>query len=374
VILLGKSYLSPLLTHTAAQYGIPVVYAEDLDHELMDVTEPLLSTSEDATAVLEALRPDHPAVRSISLFKDKAKFRKWMASFYPNFTFREYTYEALLKVPVTELTFPCVVKPSVGYASLGVYRVGGPEEWPSVRDHLQRDIEEARQNYPESMIDVEHFLVEEWIAGEEYAVDAYFNRAGEPVVLNVLKRMFSHEGDTSDRIYYTSRQVLREALQPVKEFLKLLGQQGELSLFPLHMEVRIKPNGVLVPIEVNPMRFAGAWTCDLVRHAYGHNLYEHYWLQTKPDWEGILAVSDESVYSFFCAELPSDYPLGSIERVHERAFIHQFSEVLEYRSMYVMDPKTFAVVFYRSRDLEENRRLLALDLTEFVCIETVERG
>lgn len=77
---------------------------------------------------------------------------------------------------------------------------------------LQADMRAAKEIYPESVVSASSFILEAWIQGDEYAVDAFYDTEGEPVVLNVFKRMFAHEADTSDRIYFTGKSVLQEAL------------------------------------------------------------------------------------------------------------------------------------------------------------------
>jgi hypothetical protein len=384
MILLGNPYVSPLLAATAAVLQIPALKLGDVKlsstAELNLQTEqnffrtfaekrlPLLTNSENSIEALERHVPDHPLVRQAALFKNKAKFRHWLREMYPDFCYRECHMEDLDQLSPGELPFPVIVKPAIGYASLGVYRVNDAEEWTATCSRIKQDMEEARLLYPASVLNASRYLIEEWIEGEEYAIDAYYDADGEPVILNVFKRMFSHQGDTSDRIYYTSKQVISEATEPVVGFLRDLGEKGDFRFFPLHVEVRISAAGRLVPIEVNPLRFAGIGTADLGYYAYGINPYESFFLQRKPDWQRILAESDEHIYSFFCAELPVSLNATKLVGIDEALFRTHFSDILAYRPMYGYDPTTFAVVFYRSDNLEENKRLLLLDLQQFVQI------
>lgn len=389
MLVLGQAYVSPYLAETAAELRIPVVKtsvhvpvptdkklnwrsANTFFRTYKNRIAPLLSNSENALQAVENYLPNHPLVARNERFKSKTQFRKMLADLFPDFTYRTYTFDELMRLSPAQLPFPIVVKPAVGYASLGVYRVADEREWADVRVRLMRDVREARDLFPDSVLNVEHFIVEEWIEGEEYAIDGYINVHGEPVILNVLKRMFAHAGDTSDRIYYTSKQVLQEALQPVTEFMDQLAKLDDLRQYPMHLEVRISSTGKLTPIEVNPLRFAGIGTCDLAIHAYGQNLYEHFFKQTKPDWNQILETHDDAVYSFFCAELPVESNTLKISTIDDEAFRSHFADVMEYRVMHRYDPTTFAVVFYRSVDLEENKRLLYLDLNQFISMRSME--
>jgi len=385
MIIVAKPYVSPLLAETLSNWNIPVLLAEEVEipaegplrilspedfrTRYLDGRQPLLTNSENAQGVLERWFADHPLVQTVSIFKDKARFRRWLADVFPRFYYREVSLEDLQEMDKDAIPFPVIVKPAVGYASLGVYRVAEPDAWDSVIQRIERDMEEARALYPAAVLNTGRFIVEEWIAGEEYAIDCYYAADGQPVVLGLYKRMFAHAGDTSDRIYFTGKQVIREALDKVHAFLAEIGAKGQFSLVPLHVEVRITPKGDVVPIEVNPLRFAGIGTADLGYYALGINVYDHFFRQTRPDWEAIVQNLDDAVYSFFCAELPVTLNATRIERIDEAALRSHFREILVYRDMLAYDPTTFAVLFYRSENMEENERLLQLDLTQFVRVK-----
>ena len=50
--------------------------------------------------------------------------------------------------------------------------------------------------------------MEEYVEGEEYAIDCYFDEKGEVVILNILHHKFSSGRDTSDRVYSTSKEII----------------------------------------------------------------------------------------------------------------------------------------------------------------------
>ncbi|WP_376877262.1 ATP-grasp domain-containing protein [Brevibacillus sp. GCM10020057] len=288
---------------------------------------------------------------------------------YPDFYFREVTYEELVQLPASSLSLPLVIKPAKGFRSVGVYLVEKEEDWPSICRQIQSDMIAAKEIYPDSVVSASSFILEEWIKGDEYAVDAYYDENGEPVVLNVYKRMFAHETDTSDRIYFTGKSVLKESLSKVEAFMRSMGQVISLRRFPMHFEIRVTDSGRLIPIEVNPLRFAGLCTTDLGAHAYGINVYEYFFEQKKPNWAEIIASLDDSYFSFLCAELPLSIDGRSIESVHDRRFVKNFSDILEYRLVSYEEYPTFSVVFYRSNSLEENKHLLELDLEQYLVMK-----
>ncbi|MGC5326482.1 ATP-grasp domain-containing protein [Brevibacillus sp. SYSU BS000544] len=380
MIFLDKPYASPFLADTLAKTQAPVfiqnvsvpsqsrLNVTSLPGLLGQIREqkhyPLLTTSENAFELLEKHLPDSQLVRNISLFKNKINFRKWMKQIDPSFFFLELPLHELSQLDPKALPFPVILKPAVGYASWGVYRITNEQEWFTICEQLHNELLLSDSLYSGAVFDSTTFIVEEWIQGDEYAIDAYFDYSGAPVIVNVFKRMFLHENDTSDRIYFTSKAVLQESIDSIKAFLETMGSKANLVNFPLHLEVRIKRNGQIAPIEVNPLRFAGIGTTELGYFAYGVNPYEAFIQQDVPDWDNIQSTMDDSVYSFFCADIPTTIHPDSITEFNVEALKKQFSHLLH--SYMPNDPRTLAVLFYRTDRLEDNQKYLELDLSQYI--------
>jgi hypothetical protein len=47
--------------------------------------------------------------------------------------------------------------------------------------------------FPENVLNTSNFIIEEFIRGEEYAIDYYYDNNGDAVLLNVLHHLFSSE-------------------------------------------------------------------------------------------------------------------------------------------------------------------------------------
>ena len=227
-------------------------------------------------------------LQKIELFKNKIKFRELLERIYPDFYFQGVEFEKLDEIRVEEIKKPFIIKPAVGFFSLGVYKVSTDEEWGSVLQRINTEVEEIKGRYPVQVLDTGKFIIEENIEGEEFAVDAYFNRAGKPVVLNIFKHIFSSENDVSDRVYFTSKTVIETYREAVEDLLKEIGKLAGLKNFPLHIELRIGNDRRIQPIEVNPMRFAGWCTTDIAYFAYGINTYRYFLEQLEPDWNRLL--------------------------------------------------------------------------------------
>ena len=67
----------------------------------------------------------------------------------------------------------------------------------------------------------------------------------------------------SDRLYVTSAKIIREYLGTIEKFLTNIARLGDFRGLPVHAEVRIDEQGRALPIEINPLRFAGWCSTDI---------------------------------------------------------------------------------------------------------------
>jgi hypothetical protein len=383
MMILAKPSISPYLARSLARLRVPVIIEEGARIPMQPALQvlaqdtlrraprqayesPLLTSSENGLALLQQLIPHDNRVLKAGIFKDKAAFRRAIARNFPAFQFREVPLAQLDAVQASELRFPLVLKPTTGISSIGVCIVRTPAEWPEAVKFLKLELAKYGVNYNDAVVKASTVLIETYIEGTELAIDGYFNSRAEPVVLNILEHLFNGPEDTSDKIYCTTRALVRQHLQPIMAQLQILGDTFDLKSFPFHMEVRHTPNGDYIPIEVNPLRFAGVGTTEVSEYSYGVNVYDHFFQETRPDWDTILDSNDNSYYGFFCADIPTDLYRQPGLAMLDRKLYDTLNEVLVYRILDVNDSSTFAILFFRADTLEECRRYQALDLREFL--------
>ncbi len=389
MIILDHPYVSKFLEETLIRTQIPVLRNE-ATRELGLSQQ--LNYLNDAAFVAEAQKHPSPLIytnsenpiewisrylqftglpRHIQNFKDKVRFRELIKEMYPNFYFREIAFHDLDSIDINTLPLPCIIKPSIGFFSIGVYVINSKTEWPQILHQLKRDVADRQGLYPNEVINTTNFILEEIISGDEFAVDVYYNREGQPIILNILQHLFSSDEDVSDRVYLTSREIMKTWLKPFQAFLRQLGEVAGLSNFPMHIEVRVDENQRIVPIEVNPMRFAGWCVTDLAWYAYGINVYECFFQQTEPDWPNILKSSSSDIYSMVVADLPKDIHADDIEAIDYERFQAHFEDPLELRKIDYKKHGVFA--FQYARTSHHNRKLLEdilqSDLKEFLILK-----
>lgn len=387
MIILEKPYVSGFLIDTIVQNDWAVLENETIDNADIEegaleiipsevakeyygqVEYPLIySNSENSINwVLENL-PDSNLSRYIRLFKDKMVFRSMLQDLYPKFMFKQVEFSELKQIPLEELTFPFVIKPTVGFLSFGVHTVYNDADWKSVLSVLEKEMEVAQKLYPENVVNSSKFIMEEYIEGEEFAIDAYYDVDGNPVILNIFQHPFLDSKDVRDRIYMMSAGIMIKYMARFAMLLKQIGDKNNIRNFPMHMEVRVTSDESIVPIEVNPMRFAGWCTTDVAKYAWGINVYECFLNQQKPDWNEILSKAKRGIYYFSMAEVSADMDRERIKSFDYDKYLSNFSEVLELRRINPKDNPLFAVIFgstYSSEEVKNILRLKTRDFTNF---------
>ncbi len=307
--------------------------------------------------------------QKIDQFKNKRKFRDLIKPLYPDYFYKEVQFEELEKLSIDQIPLPFIIKPNVGFFSIGVYKVENAEEWNPTIELIKAEILRNRDIYPKEVMNPGSFIIEQLINGEEYAYDAYYNEDGEPVVLGILKHMFASKNDVSDRVYFTSKKIIEENIPRFTEFLKAIGELSGVKNFPVHVEVRVDKFGKIVPIEVNPLRFGG-WctTADMTYFTYGFNPYEYFFEAKKPDWEKILEKKEGFLYSVIVLDNSSGIDGRKIEEFDYAKLRSTFETVLEMRDVNFKEYPLFGFVFTETREenIEELEYILKSDLSEFV--------
>jgi hypothetical protein len=386
LFILEEPYVSDLLADTVVELGLPVLDTP-MARRAMDGKTGVQLTA-DAEFASAAARPEarmyansenaigwiaeHLSAtdlpRMVACFKDKVAFRRLVADLYPDYRFCDLPTSQLRSFDPRSLRAPFVVKPAVGFFSMGVHVVSSPEAWPGVVDEIEREVEAFASIYPDQVLGLDRFVAEEVIEGEEFAVDAYYDEHGRPVLVNVYAHLFASAHDVSDRVYLTNAETVERLGPPAMALLAELGQRARLHDFPVHAELRIDATGQVAPIEVNPMRFGGWCATDLAYFAYGVNPYRCYMRGECPDWPRIAEESVGRTTAIIVADLPSSVELGDIASVDYERFGARFSRVLDLRPTDFNRYPVFAFTFVEvpSEDLSELRAVLGCDLREYL--------
>lgn len=390
MILIDQPYISSFLLKTIKENHLEIVStvaarAMISDNSLNWISEnnavkfiknnpnsSLYTNSENTISWIEKNLASTKLPSQIHVFKNKIKFRKLLKDLFPDYFFKGIKFEDLAYLSMENLKFPFIIKPAVGFFSLGVHKVDNPDEWPSVLNKITNDIAEIRSFYPNEVVDTSNFIVEECIEGEEYAMDCYFSKEGEPVILSILHHRFSTGKDVNDRVYTTSKEIIETHLPKMQLFLDALGALVNLKNFPFHVEVRIDKNGTIIPIEVNPMRFGG-WctTADLSYFAYGFNSYQFFLNGTKPNWKELFEKGKNKKYSLILLDNNSGISESNIASFDYDLLLSEFENPMELRKVDYNEYPFFGMVFVETSlgNEKELDQILTSDLKKYIKVK-----
>ena len=306
--------------------------------------------------------------QAIELCKDKAAMRRALQPLYPDYTFEAHAASELAAIDATAIPYPVVLKPVTGFFSLGIYTIFDASEWEAALADIALHSSEWEAGYNETVVNDSAFLMESYIEGDEFALDAYYDAAGEPVLLNIFAHEFAGREDTSDRLYYCSKRVMDDQFARMDAFLRDVNAILGFREMPVHVEVRVTENGQVIPIEFNPLRFAGLCNTDLSWFAWGHKTYECFLRDTRPDWPQVLAGKEGMAYAMIILQKPGFDASRPFTFDYEAACA-SLSHVLDLRKLDYATQGAFCFIFAEvpeGRWDDELAPLLHSTLDEFI--------
>jgi len=382
MIILEKPYVSAPLVAYLEEKQTPVLsnemsqqlVAQGKKLNLLDDTKfverykasgQLYAVSENALVWLYAHLPESELVQKVKILKDKAAFRRICQKIYPDFYYKEVEMSSLCDLNPDELPLPLVLKPSVGFLSVGVYIVRSKEEWNAALDDIDRNFARQCAVFPETVVQSGKFVLEQFIEGEEFAVDAYYDKDGKPNIINIFHHIFKSETDVSDRLYCMSKSIFEANYSAFNQFCIDLNGVLQLKNFPMHVEFRVDKNtGRAIPIEVNPLRFAGMCLNDITRHTCHLLPVQAYLENLRPDYATMWNGIENDTFSFIVLDKPcvTDKPLdfGKLKS--------HFHGVLEARDIQNPAMSIWGFLFMQTtpEHKAELHEILHSDLKEFV--------
>jgi len=387
MIFVDRPYISDLFRQTIFKNSFPVVktdiarelgfhdkpYFLDQDQAIEQVRSGedirIYTTSENTIGWIAQHLSFTDLPEKIGLFKNKATFRNLIQPMYPDFFFQEVMLRNLDTLDIENIPLPFIIKPAVGFFSMAVYKVSHADEWESIKESIKAEIQRVQDLYPTEVMDTSSFIIEQCIEGDEFAIDAYYDAAGEPVILNIYNHIFSSDTDVSDRVYISSKEIIEDNIDQFRDFLSRIGQLSGVKNFPVHVEIRRDSSGLVCPIEINPMRFGG-WctTADMTWYAYGFNAYEYYFSQQRPDWPALLKEKAGKLYSIIVLDNSTGVDEDNITAFDYEGLLAKFDTPLDLRRIdYKLYP-VFGFLFTETKKecFSEIQKVLSSDLREYI--------
>ncbi len=304
-------------------------------------------------------------LNQVNAFKNKATFRQLVKELYPNLFYVELTRETLPDFRFPKEVETVVIKPSFGTTSIGIRTVDKQQEWEEAVLSVLKDIDIAKEHMNPAMLNDSSFLVEEYVEGDEFACDGFWDGDGKTVITGIYQHPFASSLDVSDTVYYTSRKVVAETIKPTMQILEHVGVKLGMRRFPFHFEFR-KSDNKIFPIELNPLRFGQVALPDITEYAFGFNPYDLFFADKAPDWDSFLADANSQVYAFILASIPAKYESEKYS-FDKESFCNSFGDkLLNYLPSNPEVTPFFGVAHVVVDKVEEVLEYISLDFGSFL--------
>lgn len=214
-----------------------------------------------AAMAAEALGLKHSPLLAVRAARDKYHTRQALAAAGLNVPgYQRVALEEDPRSVAEEVSYPCVVKPLAMAAGRGVMRADDPDQFVEAVNRLARILGPGDT----------HFLVEDYIPGEEVALEGLLIE-GELLVLAIFDKPDPLEGPYfEETIYVTPSRHPPEQQQAIIESTRRAVAALGLSEGPIHAELRLNAVGAWV-IEVAP-RSIGGYCSRALRFGVGESL------------------------------------------------------------------------------------------------------
>ena len=254
-------------------------------------------TSEASIDILLRRIDDANKVNAITKLKDKYLFREILKEIYPNYKFQLIKTEEIKDLTITEKS---VIKPIKGFFGTAVRIIEPHTDFLELSIELQNELEKNGAIFSDKVISRDDFIIEQFIEGEEFAVDMFYNDDGEPCIINIYHHPIPNNLAYSHMIYYSSKAVFDKIYDKAKYFFTELNKILNVKNLAIHGEFKLNDHQV-IPIELNAMRFGGMGLGNMLFHTIGENPYQYFLKGLEPNWKFIWESRKKDNYVFFLA-------------------------------------------------------------------------
>lgn len=320
--------------------------------------EKICITSEySLSTVVNCLDPSRK--KAVKVLKDKFLFRNILKEIYPEYFFRSIKPEEISTLKVDRKS---VLKPSRGIFGTAVRIVDPDTDFHTLGRELNDELRKNARVYPDSVLSPADFILEDFIDGEEYAVDMFYDSVGNPNIVNIYHHPIPQNKAYLHMLYNSSKASFEAVYDKSMRFFSELNRLLDVTNFAMHAEFKVW-QGRLFPVEINCMRFGGMGLCNLLYYSLGINPFLCFLQDQAPDWKSIWKEKGDKIYSFFIAYNGAGIEVTKARPLPEK-LKNQFTQVLHEHLFDYRRQLAFGIYFLE--ESEENiRKLLNLEFDQF---------
>nr|VFJ96744.1 MAG: ATP-grasp domain-containing protein [Candidatus Kentron sp. H]VFJ97855.1 MAG: ATP-grasp domain-containing protein [Candidatus Kentron sp. H]VFK03277.1 MAG: ATP-grasp domain-containing protein [Candidatus Kentron sp. H] len=244
-----------------------------------------------------------------------------------------------------------------------------PRDIHAIKDEIRKELDANSRFFAGSIFSGERMIIEEFIEGEEYAVDMFYSETGKPVIASLTCHPMPRRGEYHHVLYYTNHRLFREIVQRVESFFTRLGAILNLRSFPIHAEFRITEAGDLLPIELNPLRYGGFGLTDLSYWSFGQCPYYSFFQDRAYDWDRIWdARRRDRHYAWILAYKGAGIDTDGIRIKDVHARLRRFigdEPLIHYQGLDYRTNPVFAIAYLAEEKEQRLEKWLDVEFRDF---------
>ena len=301
---------------------------------------------------------DTSKIKAIEVMKDKYLFRKLLQKQFPALGYKEIGFDEIKDLSITSKK---VIKPIKGCFGTAVKIIDNDSNLEDIATEIAQEIAVNSSVLSDSVLSKTEFILEDYIAGEEYAVDMFYDQNGVPHITNIYYHPLPKHEEYLHMIYYSSKLVFDQVYDKAISFFTKFNTTLHVKDMVLHAE--FKYGNELIPIEINPMRFGGMGLGNMIYYGTKINPYACFIEGKGPNWKNIWEHYPNDNFVYFIAYNGTNIN-KNIEEPNIDALEQEFSCIL---NKTVFDyKKQLAFAVYSLKESNENiEKLLQLNFNNF---------
>jgi hypothetical protein len=361
-IITGKGYVSELIKQVDRDVKI-ISEDEFKNSNLMIKTgDKVYAPTESALEIILERTEDTTFTNAVNLLKDKHKFRELMSNMYPDFFFAKTTIDELEKIEL-DRDKKYIIKPTKGFFGTAVKELNKDTEISEIAKEIRKELEENSRYFSESILSKNELIIEQFVEGEEYAVDMYFNENGQPEILNIYHHPLPERNEYFHVLYYTNKDIFDRLYDRLNAIFIELNYHLKINNFPIHAEFKLE-NDKLIPIEMNPLRFGGFGLADLAYHAFGFNPFNAFFSNFKPNWQEIWDERNEHHFGWVLGYNGTDIDVET-HTPDDEAYLRYLGDTLHYVEIDHKENPVFSIAYVKDNCSTSLQCFLKTEFNDF---------
>lgn len=361
-----KSAESGTLETLPSTKGMQVIQEDEfleLSKELINSNKICITSEAVLESVLYKIADDSKAI-AIKSMKDKYLFRNLLTDMFPSLKYQTVELKDISKL---SLTSKKILKPTKGCFGTAVKTIDENSDKDRVIEEIKVELNKNSTILSKNVLSHSKFILEDYIDGEEYAVDMFFDSKGNPHIVNIYYHPIPMHSEYLHMIYYTSKNIFEKVYERAMLFFIEINKKLKLKNITLHAEFKLFKE--LIPIEINPMRYGGMGLGNMIYHSLNINPYTHFLEEKSPDWEKIWQSYPNENFVFLLAYNGTQIDLNKQKPNFIKIESH-FSTILNKTTFNYQKQLAFAI--YTLQESSENiEKLLQIDFNDY--FESIEK-